>query len=236
MSETTEAAGQVDTTAETQGTDAATTDAGQATLLGDAGTDQAAGAAPAEGESKDAGDKGESTTEAEGGKKADEGQGKDNKSNGAPAEYADFTAPEGMTMHPESMGELKAMAKELNITQEKAQQLADLGAKLVQRTQAAHQEQVQAQVAQWVDSSRNDKEFGGEKLAENLAGARAALDQFGTPELKTMLEESGLGNNPEVIRLLHRVNKAVSEDAFVRGKAGEAGKTIAQRMYPGMNP
>jgi hypothetical protein len=62
-------------------------------------------------------------------------------------------------------------------------------------------------------------------LAENLSVAKKALDAFGSPELRVLLEQSGLGNNPEVIRFMFRAGKAISEDSFV-GRSTGAGKPM----------
>ena len=72
--------------------------------------------------------------------------------------------------------------------------------------------------------SEVDKEFGGEKLSENLSTAKKALDQFGTPELRSLLNESGLGNHPEFIRFMFRAGKSISEDRYV-GQANGAAPT-----------
>lgn len=180
----------------------------------------AAGDKPAEGE----GDKGKAAPEAE-------------KPQGAPEQYVDFTAPDGITLNAEVLGEFKEMAKAQNLPQEQAQKVVDLGAKLVQKIEAQRAEATNAELARWAEASKTDKEFGGDLLPESLAGAKAALTQFGSPELKSMLNETGLGNHPEVIRLLHRVSKAISEDTIVGGKPGDTpAASVAQRMYPGMNP
>jgi hypothetical protein len=52
--------------------------------------------------------------------------------------------------------------------------------------------------------------------------AKKALDAFGTAELRSLLNESGLGNHPEVIRFMFRAGKAISEDSMVTGNKGEA--------------
>lgn len=156
---------------------------------------------------------------------------------GAPDQYADFTAPDGITLDVDVTGEFKEIAKGMNLPQETAQKVVDLGAKLVQKIEARRAEETTAELARWAEASKTDKEFGGDLLPESLAGAKAALAQFGSPELKDMLNSSGLGNHPEVIRLLHRVSKAISEDTIVGGKPGSTpAVTTAQRMYPGMNP
>ncbi len=151
---------------------------------------------------------------------------------GAPEEYADFTVPEGMTL-TESIEDLKAFAKEKNLSQEETQKLVDMGTRVAQRTETRYREQITAVQAKWTEDSKVDKEFGGDALNESVAVARKALDTFGTPELSAMLHESGLGNHPEVIRLLYRMGKAVSEDRLVPGtkKPEGAGKTAADTFY-----
>lgn len=151
---------------------------------------------------------------------------------GAPEEYADFTVPEGMAL-TESIETLKAFAKEKNLSQEETQKLVDMGTQAVQRTENAFKEHITAARTQWTEASKTDKEFGGDALSESVAVARKALDTFGTQELSSMLHESGLGNHPEVIRLLYRVGKAVSEDRMIPGgkKPEGAGKTAADAFY-----
>jgi hypothetical protein len=61
---------------------------------------------------------------------------------------------------------------------------------------------------------------------------------FGTPELRTLLNESGLGNHPEVIRMMYRAGKAISEDRFVAPSAGgpTGSKDFAKSLYPNQQP
>ena len=136
----------------------------------------------------------------------------------APETY-EFKAPEGRAFDPEVIAEYSKVAKELNLSQEAAQRVLDsVGPKLAER-QAA---QIEAVRNGWADSSKADKEFGGEKLSENLGIAKRALDQFGTAELRDLLNESGLGNHPEVIRFMYRAGKAISEDKVITGAAATA--------------
>jgi hypothetical protein len=151
----------------------------------------------------------------------------------APEKY-EFKAPEGVTLDVELLGEFEGIAKELKLSQEDAQKVADLGAKLAQKfgtQQAAVAEQAKAD---WAAAATADTEFGGDKLTDNLAVAGKALDAFGTPAFKALLVESGLGNHPEVIRVLYRAGKAISEDRMVTGGAGPAtaAQTTAKALYP----
>lgn len=159
----------------------------------------------------------------------------DEKAEGAPEQYADFTAPEGIQLDAEIVDEFKAFAKEENLTQEKAQKFADLGAKIAQKTHDNYVKHIEATQVQWANDSRADKEFGGDKLDANMAVAKKALDTFGSPELSEMLRTSGLGNHPEIVRAFYRVGNAISEDKLVPGGKAPAGGDKLSKMYPTMN-
>lgn len=163
------------------------------------------------------------------GQQAQGEQGK--KPEGAPKSY-EFKAAEGTTFDDAVIGAFSEVAKDLNLSQEDAQKVLDKVAPVIQARQA---EQITAAQTAWAEQSKADKEFGGDKLQENLAVAKQALDTFGTPELRTLLNESGMGNHPEVIRFMVRAGKAISEDRFVSGGGGVATKSDARRLYAASN-
>lgn len=144
------------------------------------------------------------------------------------AETYDFKAPEGQQFDPEVMKTYTEVVKELNLPKEAAQKMLDKIAPALQQRQA---QQIEAINNEWIESVKTDKEYGGEKLQENLSIAKKALDQFATPEFKSFLEESRLGNNPEVIRFMLRVGKAVSEDRFVAGSTATSGKQAGPMSF-----
>ena len=136
----------------------------------------------------------------------------------APEAY-ELKAPEGRVIDSEVMASYSQVAKELNLSQESAQRLLDaVGPKMAERQMAM----IEATRNGWADNSKSDREFGGEKLSENLGVAKKALDAFGTTELRTLLNETGLGNHPELIRFMFRAGKAISEDRMVTGAATQA--------------
>jgi hypothetical protein len=148
----------------------------------------------------------------------------------------EFKLPEGVEFKGELLDELKTTAKELGLTQEQAQRVADLGAKQAQGFAAQLIEQQKTMTAEWAEQTTTDKEIGGDKLPENLGVAKKALDSFGTPALKTLLNQSGLGNHPEVVRFMVKAGKAISEDGhLVTGAAAQADRAntpIENRLYP----
>ena len=159
--------------------------------------------------------------------------GKDNQPQyeGAPEKY-DWKNPEGKEYDPAFLDEYGKVAKELDLSQGKAQELIDKMTPVVQQRQT---EAIQKEIKQWEETSRNDQEFGGNNLSENLGVAKTALDKYGTPELKQLMNQSGLGNHPEVIRFFYRVGKAIGVDGFVNGKQGDQQprQSYAQQVYGG---
>jgi len=156
----------------------------------------------------------------------------------APAipEKYEFKLPEDIKLEGAALEELSGLAKELGLTQEQAQKVADLGAKQAQTLASQYVEQHKTTVNEWATQTKTDKEIGGEALEANLGAAKKALDQFGSPELKKLLNESGLGNHPEVVRMFVKAGKAISEDGrLVTGAARQSdreSKPIENRIYP----
>ncbi len=132
---------------------------------------------------------------------------------GAPEAY-EFKAPEGREYDADFLTTFAEVAKELDLPQDKAQVVLDKLSEKAQERQSAKLEEAKAQ---WLADSKKDTEFGGDKLEENLGIAKKALDAFGSDLLKAMLNDSGLGNHPELIRFFFKVGKAISEDTFMGG-------------------
>lgn len=146
-------------------------------------------------------------------------------------EAYELQMPEGVELDKAAADEFTTIAKELKLDQAAAQKLADIAAKQAQRQVDAHL----ALVESWVDQVKTDKDIGGDKLDENLGIARKALETFGTPELRDVLNASGLGNHPEVIKAFVKAGKAISEDKFVAGAAKGADSDPAKKLFPNMN-
>ena len=149
-----------------------------------------------------------------------------------PEQYADFAFEEGKALDTGLADDIKSTAKELGLTQSQAQKLADLALKRTESAQSQQAEMLAQARDEWAGQAKADKEFGGDAIEANLATARKALDTFGTPELKALLNESGLGNHPEVIRFFYRSGKAISEDRVIRGGAAGQPTDPAKRLFP----
>lgn len=158
----------------------------------------------------------------DGGKQAD----------GVPDAY-DWKLPDGVEFDQGGLEAFGEFAKGAGLNNEQANALLGrLAPAIAERQQAAHVEMVKG----WVDAAQADTEIGGPNLAQNVAVAKKAMDKFGTPELSKLLDETGLGNHPEIVRAFYRAGKAISEDRFVGGGGPGTGSVDpAKRLFPNMN-
>lgn len=148
---------------------------------------------------------------------------------GAPEKY-EFAAPEGSEFDPHTIAQFEEVARELNLDNASAQKVIDKLAPALAEKQA---QAIERASAEWVSQVQADQEIGGDKLQASLVAARGALEQFGTPALRELLDASRLGNHPEVVKLLAKIGKAISPDSFVGGKPAPAeAKSTAQVLYP----
>lgn len=212
---------------------------------GDAGAG-GEGAAPAGDAATALGGDAPATPEGEGGADgekpaAGEGENKEGeKGEGegdAPAPL-ELSAPEGMENF---QGEFDSYASDATSwMQENPQATASEALKwAADRQAAAVSEQAtelaasfSKQVDQWGKDAQADAEIGGDKYAENVAVASKAIEAFGSPELRNLLNESGLGNHPEMIRFAFKAGASLSESSIVKPTGEAAARSFADSLYP----
>lgn len=132
----------------------------------------------------------------------------------APDKY-DFKVSEGQQLDVAAVKEFEQIARDLNLTNEQAQKLVDLyGAKIMPQMIKQQAEQWQQQIDSWVKTVNDDQQLGS---VESINHAQKALEKFGSPDLKQYLNDTGLGNHPELIRVFANIGQAMAEDSMVTG-------------------
>jgi len=162
--------------------------------------------------------------------------GKTDKDVGAPEKYEDFNLPEGMEIDKERMEGFVPVAKELGLSQEKAQKLVDFYAADVKKHFDSWQTAWNDTQTKWRDATKADPEVGGANLETSLTAARHVLKELGTPALVEALDLTGMGNHPELVRLLSKIGKLMKEDSILGGTPkGEATRDAAKTLFPNQN-
>ena len=165
---------------------------------------------------------------------------------GAPEAY-DFKGlnlPEGYTIDEELAAKFAPIGKELNLSQESANKLANL---LVQSQQkmlssvsqqfAEYKKQEQEAVNLGYEKLLNeDKEIsgGGDEAKRNayLDVADVGYNNFATPALKSVLSKLHLDYHPDVIKLFHRLGKLCGSDKIIQSnKPVSATQNTADLIY-----
>lgn len=151
---------------------------------------------------------------------------------GAPESYAPFTLPDGANMDDAGLTAFGEFAKGLNMTQEAAQAMLDKLAPAAAQQQAAR---LAAARQEWQTALKADPELG---KPENQATVKEALTKFGDAELTDLLEGSGLIDHPAIARAFLKAGRAISPDKVITGRQpGQSPHaSVAQRLYPNMNP
>lgn len=165
-------------------------------------------------------------------KKSADGKPDEDK-DGASVEYTDFSLPEGVTMDEEALAEFIPMAQEHKLSQADAQKFIDLQAKAVGKFVKSQTDAWADQVAKWTTVAENDAEYGKKDYDKSVMIARSAMRQIGGSKLSAALEETGMGNHPEIIRAFYRMGVAIGEDDLNFGGSNPGGQlSQAQRMFP----
>ena len=95
-------------------------------------------------------------------------------------------------------------------------------------------QEVEKPVNQWRKQVMEDPQIGGTNLPATVARAQLALDRFDDGKrIGQLLEQTGYGNNPDVLRFFNRLADALMEDGLVQGQTGGAMPPLEERMYAG---
>lgn len=135
-----------------------------------------------------------------------------------PEKY-EFKLPEGSQLKPETLEKIASIAKERGFTNEQAQALVDpkLQSVLTDIVSAKLQEDTkQLANTEWVKEAKDDKEIGGEAFGRSVETAKRVVERFGTDSFKKALNDTGLGNHPELLRVFARIGKAMEPHELIK--------------------
>ena len=168
---------------------------------------------------------------------------------GAPEGDYELTMPEGVEVDASMMEAFNPVAKELDLSGAGAQKLADFYIEKVQPAIAeAFVKGIEADVeANKAQLAAATKDMIAEDAKAPVAAYRVfdgltvdavsrvsarALDRFGSPELRKLLDESGHGNDPSMVKFTYAIGKLIGEDNdFPRGGHVPQPKSREEKYY-----
>ncbi len=143
--------------------------------------------------------------------------------------YENLQPADGVSFASADWDTFKRLAAELKLSPEQIEKLVAFEASCAQRKTQAELDEKHQQSATWAQQTRA---LYGAGLEQEIAFALRAANTFGGPELRTLLEETGLGNHPVIIRTLSGIGRTISEDASAGGvPSAPQDKTFAQALY-----
>lgn len=144
----------------------------------------------------------------------------------------EVTAESGLKA--EDAESVKKFAKENNLTKDAAQKILNDKAQAIVDFKKSQQDDFNKKKVEWLEHAKADKEIGGEQLNQSVTMANRFLDEYAPKELRQVLDDTGLGNHPLLIKTFARAQKKMSNDSLVQAPKSQAAKTVADwdLFYP----
>lgn len=163
-------------------------------------------------------------------KKDDQGKGgkTGDEKKGAPDKY-ELKVPENSSVDADDLKLIEQLARENDWDNETAQAAVQ-----------QHHDMLAEQSSKFLEATKADKDYGGDKLSATQQRAKAVIDMVrpaSHPRAKAfraLLDKSGYGNHIEVISFLADLGKMTEEDGAISGAGGGGGeKDAAAVLYDG---
>ena len=177
--------------------------------------------------------------EAGGEKAGEEGKPAEGAKPVVPEKY-DIKVAEGMTLDQGLVDKVTPIFKELGITQEGAQKLADAYAPYVNQVLDTQVKTAVGafnnMVGEWKTETTKELSKDGAKPDVELSHAARFIDKFGGPALREVLNETGLGNHIALVKAFISAGKAMANDSFPdsgkKGPVADSPEAKAATLYP----
>lgn len=159
---------------------------------------------------------------------------------GAPEKYA-FDLGEGVTFDQDAFDAIEPVLRDMDLSQDAANKIIGGYAEKVlpvlqQRAETQAAEAGQQLIADWAKETMADKELGGSRLEESKSLAARTISRFlpdnaEGQQFRTFLNESGLGNHPQMMRMLSRIGRELGEAKADPGTGGGRPLTTEEKFY-----
>lgn len=149
-----------------------------------------------------------------------------------PEKY-DLKLTEGSLLKPADLDKIASYAKERGLSNEAAQELTHREDQAVRSFAESQRQQLLSKSQEWMKASESDAEIGGVEFKRNVELAKRVVSRFGSESLNKTLNETGLGNHPELVKLLFKIGKSMSADQLVIPGAQPSNKRSIEDVFYG---
>lgn len=128
----------------------------------------------------------------------------------------DLKVPDGVTIDAPAFTAFTTLATESKLVPEVAQSLLTQHAEALKASQTAQIAAAQAQFQETQDAWKAEvkalPEFSTEAATKtSMQSIGRMMDEFGTPEVKSILDATGAGNNPHLVSMFLKMANALTE-------------------------
>lgn len=145
----------------------------------------------------------------------------------------DLKLPEGSKMDPARVEAIKSWAKDKKIAPDAAQDVLNREHEAVSTYEANQLAEYEKAKETWLSDLKADKELGGENLTRKVELAKRVLKKFGSEGFAEMLDKTGYGNHPELVRVFARIGEKMGEDNIVRQSSSPGNVVDARELFYG---
>ena len=154
-----------------------------------------------------------------------------------PLTAEDFKLPEieGLQVSNELRDEFLGVMNNQELSpKDRAQALVDLQGKVATLASEAASKEFDDLNTKWQDEVKADPEIGGTKLPETLGRITRLINEHGGDKVRTALNITGAGNNPDLIRFFNSVALKLTEPGPVSGQPAASEASTASKLFPSM--
>jgi hypothetical protein len=129
----------------------------------------------------------------------------------APDKYSmpEVQMPEGLKLDDAKIAERKALYHKAGLSDRQAKALIEADLTFVKSSYEADQQSTQSAKT---SAESSLKQEWGDKYQANIELARSVVAKFGDDQFTRYIEESGLGNDPRLIKMLAKAGQGLMED------------------------
>ena len=177
----------------------------------------------------------ESESESESKSFISNGETKTETEDTAPITAADLKFPEGFEIDESAQKQFVDIMNEDLTRAELANKLVTFQSTMAQAASDSISGSWDDMVTQWQTAAEAHPDIGGDKLKPALGAVKNLINEVmgdKANEVFDAFDLTGIGNNPDVISLLHKLASERAEGKLTAGERAAPATTLAQQMFP----